>query len=51
MGRKIKIVKKVSQDENLFEKLETQNKALQKIIKRLKTGNDGPNSDSKHNNK
>jgi hypothetical protein len=29
----------VSEDEELFEKLETQNKALQKIIKKLESGN------------
>ncbi len=37
MNRKRK--KKASEDEQLFEKLETQNKALQKIIKKLKSGN------------
>ena len=38
------------EDEELFEKLETQNKALQKIIKKLKTKNDERNSDNKNNN-
>jgi len=40
----------VSEDEDILDKLETQNKALQKIIKKLKTKNDEQNSDNKNNN-
>ncbi|MCA1759765.1 MAG: hypothetical protein LC658_08335 [Bacteroidales bacterium] len=50
MIRKRKKIKKVREDEDIFEKLETQNKALQKIIRKLKTGNDEQNSDNKNNN-
>jgi hypothetical protein len=39
MNRKRKKIEKVSEDEELFEKLDAQNKALQKIIKKLKLGN------------
>lgn len=38
MGRKRKKIKKVSEDEELFEKLDTQNRALMKILKKLKNG-------------
>lgn len=48
MSRKRKKIKKVSEDEELFEKLETQNKALQKIIRKLKTRNDEQNSNNKN---
>jgi hypothetical protein len=47
MNRKRKRIKKVSEDEELFEKLDTQNKALQKIIRKLKIRNDEQNSDNK----
>lgn len=40
----------MSEDEDILDKLETQNKALQKIIKKLKTKNDEQNSDNKNNN-
>jgi hypothetical protein len=50
MSRKRKKIKKVSEDEELFEKLETQNKALQKIIRKLKIRNDEQNSDNKNKN-
>ena len=40
----------MSEEEELFKKLETQNKALQKIIKKLKTKNDEQNFDNKNNN-
>jgi hypothetical protein len=50
MSRKRKKIKKVSEDEDILDKLETQNKALQKIIKKLKTKNDEQNSDNKNNN-
>ena len=50
MSRKRKKKKKAQDDEELFEKLETQNKALQKIIKKLKTKNDERKSDNKNNN-
>jgi hypothetical protein len=50
MNRKRKKIKKVSEDEDILDKLETQNKALQKIIKKLKTKNDEQNSDNKNNN-
>lgn len=38
MSRKIKRIKKVSEDEELFEKLDIQNRALMKILKKLKNG-------------
>ncbi len=50
MSRKRKKKKEASEDEELFEKLETQHKALQKIIKKLKIKNDERNSDNKNNN-
>ena len=50
MIRKRKKKKKVKDDEELFEKLETQNKALQKIIRKLKPRNDEQNSDNYNKN-
>ncbi|MFW5831505.1 MAG: hypothetical protein ACOCVA_04590 [Prolixibacteraceae bacterium] len=50
MSRKRKKIKKGSGDEDILDKLETQNKALQKIIKKLKTKNDEQNSEDKNNN-
>jgi len=38
MSRKRKKIKKVQEDEDIFEKLDTQNRALMKILKKLKNG-------------
>jgi len=46
MSRKRKKIKKVKEDEDIFEKLETQNKALEKIIKKLKSGNKENNNNN-----
>ncbi|SHJ62878.1 hypothetical protein SAMN05444280_12468 [Tangfeifania diversioriginum] len=50
MSRKRERKKKVSEDEELFEKLETQNKALQKILRKLKIRNDEQNFDNRNKN-
>jgi hypothetical protein len=50
MSRKRKKIKKGSEGEDIFKKLETQNKALQKIIRKLKIRNDEQNSDNKNKN-
>ena len=50
MSRKRKKTKKDQEDEELLKKLETQNKALQKIIRKLKPGNDEQDSDNKNKN-
>ena len=46
MSRKRKKIKKVQKDEDIFEKLDTQNKALKKIISVIK-GNDNSKNQSK----
>ena len=51
MSRKRKKTKKVQEEEELFKKLEIQNKALQKIIRKLKIRNDERNSNNKNNNR
>jgi hypothetical protein len=43
MSRKRKKIKKVQEDEDIFEKLDTQNKALKKIISVLKCTNNSKN--------
>ena len=48
MNRKRKKIKKVQEDENIFEKLDNQNKALKKIISVIK-GNDSSKNQSKRN--
>jgi hypothetical protein len=49
MNRKRKKTSKVQEEEELFKKLETQNRALQKIIRKLKIRNDERNSNNKNN--
>lgn len=46
MSRKRKKIKKVQEDENIFENLDTQNRALMKILKKLKNGRQQTNNNN-----